>query len=149
VIAIFLVGAILLRTSRPPDLPPPTLGGNDALVTLAAPPTKEQKFAESMTQGPLIFDDTFGPDRGELIWPLTLNDPKQYQNIEANKGYHIWQKMLGTALPILFDEEHVYGSGFQYEMEFTISEESQGDSATGIIFRFRPDDKGGDQYYVF
>jgi hypothetical protein len=115
-------------------------------IALLNPPTPlhTKTFAPSMTGGPLIFKDTFGPDRGDLIWPITTDDPQVYRNIEDGV-YHIRNTIPTTALPTLFDEEHQYGSPFQYEADLTISEQSQDDAAAGIIFRYQSDD----QYYVF
>jgi hypothetical protein len=150
-LALMVVLAGLAVLGRQPvpatDAPrTPGLAKTSAPVALLNPPTPlyHQTFAPSMTGGPLIFKDTFGSDRGDLIWPITTVDPHIYRNIEDG-AYHIRHTIPTTALPTLFDEEHQYSSPFQYEADLTISEKSQDDAAAGIIFRYKSDD----QYYVF
>src|SRR5262249_42976366 len=126
VIAVVLVAAILLRAPSS-DSGTNSSSSTEIPVTLAAGPTKDSQFAESMTQGPLIFKDNFGPDRGDLIWPTSTDHPdKVYENIEPGVGYHIRHTLMNTALPVLFDEEHAYGPGFEYEADLTIKVDSQG-----------------------
>src|SRR5260221_14547979 len=89
--SLILLIAVLLVLSRLPT-------GNSAVnapvetVTLSvlSVSTKQGQTsgASSMTSGPLLFTDDFGPKRGDLIWPLTTDNPTIYRNIE-NGVYHL------------------------------------------------------------
>ncbi len=127
------LGAVLL--SRPAD----ATSGNPPVNT--AVPTNR---ANAMTAGPLIFRDEFGPERGELIWPVTTDGGEIYRSIESGH-YTIRDTRRAASLATIFDEGHQYGPGFVYEADFTLSENSQNDTATGIIFRYRNEGS----YYVF
>ncbi len=137
-IAVVLLFAI---ATRPATSPPNTQALGNPEPRNAA--TKVSSVP-AMTEGPLVFKDDFGPDRGDLIWPVTSDDPQVTRKIE-NGVYHIRLTQSATALSTVFDPEHVYPAGFVYEGDFTILNNSQPDSATGIIFRYLSDDK----YYVF
>jgi serine/threonine protein kinase len=137
------IGLVMFSSDRSSAASDPT---NTAVaqVLTTTPTTGSTSYASSMTTGPLIFKDDFGSDRGDLIWPITTNNEQVYRNIE-NGYYLIRHTRPATGLATIFDEEHQYASGFVYEADFTISEKSQNDTATGIIFRYRDDAN----YYVF
>jgi serine/threonine protein kinase len=145
-LALIVVVLVVAVVSRGPGHVTTAAGGDvDATVTLASAPTSAAKHnAPAMTSGPLPFKDEFGPDRQGLIWETTLDDPSIYRNIE-NGAYHIRTTLPATAITSKFDEEHQYGSLFQYDADFTISDKSQLDTGTGIVFRYQDDDT----YYVF
>jgi serine/threonine protein kinase len=142
VVALVIAGIVLSRSAAPSGVASPT-NTVIAQVPTESPTVALTSRASSMTTGPLIFKDVFGPDRGELIWPVTVDNEQVYRNIE--NGYYLIRHTLpATGLPTIFDEEHQYASGFSYEADFTISDKSQNDTATGIIFRYLNDDN----YYV-
>ncbi len=143
-VVLILAAAYTLRANSAgsPGAPTAALGNPS---TSAAQPTRTRAFASSMANGPLIFKETFGPDRNDLFWPTTTDDPQIYRNIE-NNAYHIRLTMPTTALPSIFEDgERQYGPQYEYEADLTLSEKSQPDSGAGIIFRYRDDDN----YYVY
>lgn len=120
-------------------------GGAEPTFTLAVAPITTKEFAPSMTAGPLLFTDDFGPNRADLLWPITLEDANIYRNI-ADGYYTIRHSLRARAVTTIFDEEaHSYSIGFSYQADFTIKDNSQPDTAAGIVFRYRNDD----MYYVF
>lgn len=140
---IGVVAALILAAALIVTLP----RAHGTTLPLNAPPLATRKFAPSMTSGPLTFTDTFDPERGKLIWPvgdIDLGDGRINRAIE-NGVYRIRHTLKSTALTTLFDEYYQYADNYSYEADFTISENSQRDTAAGIVFRFRNDD----QYYVF
>jgi tRNA A-37 threonylcarbamoyl transferase component Bud32 len=142
VVALVAALLILPRLTGSDAAPTPT---DEAMVTLAVPPLRPRSFAPSMTAGPFLFSDNFGPDRGQLIWPITTDDPAIHRTIEDGV-YRIRHTLRATAVTTIFNEEYVeYGAGFVFQADFTLSTRSQADSATGIVFRYRSDD----DYYVF
>ncbi len=143
-VVLILAAAYTLRANSAGSSGAPTAAlGNPS--TSVAQPTRTRAFASSMANGPLIFKETFGPDRNDLFWPTTTDDPQIYRNIE-NNAYHIRLTMPTTALPSIFEDgERQYGPQYEYEADLTLSEKSQPDSGAGIIFRYRDDDN----YYVY
>ena len=145
--SLILLIAVLLVLSRLPT-------GNSAVnapvetVTLSvlSVSTKQGQTsgASSMTSGPLLFTDDFGPKRGDLIWPLTTDNPTIYRNIE-NGVYHLRLTRPALALDTVFDPDHQYSDHFRYDADVTISDQSQPDSGVGLIFRHQ-DERN---YYVF
>jgi serine/threonine protein kinase len=116
---------------------------NADMVTLAVPPQRTRQFAPSMTTAPLTFTDTFD-DPDKYVW-VEGEDADIYRKIE-NGVYTIRHTLPATAMTTIFDELHyMYGRGFEFSTEVTLSANSQADSATGIVFRYRTED----QYYVF
>ena len=141
-IVIIAVGAFVLLSGLRSRAP---FGRAEPTLTLAVAPITAKEFAPSMTAGPLLFTDDFGPDRGDLLWPITLEDPNIYRNI-ADGVYTIRHSLRARAVTTIFDEEaHSYSVGFSYQADFTLKTNSQTDSAAGIVFRYRNDD----MYYVF
>lgn len=117
---------------------------NDQFVTLAAPPITTKPFAPAMTAGPLIFKETFDSKGENPEWPIITDAPNYYSNIQDGV-YFIRNQLRATALTRIFYECHQYPAGYIYEADLTISERSQRDSGSGIVFRFLNDDN----YYVF
>jgi serine/threonine protein kinase len=143
-VVLILAAAYTLRASSAGSPGVPTAAPGNPSTSIVQP-TRTRAFASSMANGPLIFKETFGPDRNDLFWPTTTDDPQIYRNIEDN-AYHIWLKMPTTALPSIFDDgERQYGPQYEYDADLTISEKSQPDSGAGLIFRYRDDDN----YYVY
>jgi hypothetical protein len=142
-----------------PNLP---LTANPAEPTLplVAPPIGTRRFAPSMTRGPIEFVDTFSGTRRHY-WQITTDDPDIYRNIEERveviiengqtqrieQGfYRIRSTLRATAITSLFDPEgHSFGTQYVYEADLTLSSEGQPESAAGIVFRYRNEDR----YYVF
>ncbi|MEP7289807.1 MAG: serine/threonine-protein kinase [Chloroflexota bacterium] len=151
-IALALILVIISRQpTNTPALSASTNPDAEGTVTLAVAPQTTKNLSKtevanvpSMTTGPLIFKDDFGADRYSMFWQITTDDPNVYRNIE-NGVYHIRTTLPATAVTAVFDEEHQYSSHFIYDADFTISEKSQPDTGTGIIFRYQNDEA----YYVF
>lgn len=113
-------------------------------MTLAVPALPTRRFAPSMTKGPLEFQDTFEPDRGQLLWQITTDDPDIYRNIE-NGVYRLRHTLPATAVTSLFNPDYEYYTDFVYEADLTLSPNNQREAASGLVFRYRDDDR----YYVF
>jgi serine/threonine protein kinase len=129
-----LVSNLVNRT--PPA--PPTL-------TLAVPALKTRAFAPSMTSGPRSFSDDFSDaERAADYWPITLDDPDIYRQIESG-SYHIRHMLPAAAVTTIYFPTATYGTQFVYSADFTLSDKNPPDTGTGIVFRFRDDD----HYYVF
>jgi serine/threonine protein kinase len=141
-VAMIAIGLLLFFASRPPTLVTQNVPVSTA--TPGVPPLSAGGFAPSMTQGPYLFEDNFGPDRGAIIWPITMNDPNVFRNIE-NNTYHIWHKLSATAVTTILDPSHQYGAKFIFLAEITINDHSQADTGAGIVFRYQNEDA----YYVF
>ncbi|MDW8298166.1 MAG: protein kinase [Anaerolineae bacterium] len=138
----------LIATPAEPTLP------------LVAPPIGTRRFAPSMTRGPIEFVETFSGERS-YYWQITTDDPDIYRNIErrvevtTNNGqttqvevgfYRIRNTLRATALTSLFDPEgHSFGTQYVYEADLILSPQGQPESAAGIVFRYRNEDR----YYVF
>lgn len=137
--AIVIFGVSLLSSASKPQG-----GGSGTLVTLAVPALPTRRFAPSMTKGPLEFQDTFEPDRGQLLWQITTDDSDVYRNIE-NGVYHLRHTLPATAVTSLFNPDYEYSTDFMYEADLTLSPNNQRDAASGLVFRYRDDDR----YYVF
>jgi hypothetical protein len=141
-LAVIALGLLLFFASRPAT--PAAQIAPASTATQGVPPLSAGGFAPSMTQGPYLFEDSFGPDRGAIIWPITTNDPNIFRNIE-NNAYHIWHKMSARAVTTILDQSHQYGAKFVILADITISDRSQADTGAGIVFRYQNEDA----YYVF
>jgi hypothetical protein len=145
--AIVLVVLVLIVLTRVPvSAPNGATPAETVTLAVVAVPTKPSQTsgAASMTSGPLMFTDDFGPKRGDLIWPITTDDPTIYRNIE-NSVYHLRLTRPATALDTVFDPDHQYGDHYRYDADITITTASQPDTGTGLIFR-HVDERN---YYVF
>ena len=141
--ALIIAIVALITLGGRPSGQTPTVAA--ATLTLAVPPRPTRPFAPSMTAGPLIFAQPFDSGEDQVNWPITEDDPAIYRNIEQGV-YRIWLKLPATAMTTIFAEQyHLYGAGYRFEGDFTLTATDQPDSATGIVFRYRSDD----QYYVF
>jgi serine/threonine protein kinase len=122
------------------------LNRQTATPTLAVPPIRTRAFAPSMTSGPREFKEAFdAPDRA-MYWPMTLDDPDIYRQVE-NGAYRIRHMLPAAAVTTIYFPTMSFGapSIYTYAADFTLTADNPPDTATGIVFRFRDDDN----YYVF
>ncbi len=156
---LFMTGSLSLFLFSLPNLPL-VVSPAEPTLPLAPPPIGTRRFAPSMTRGPVEFVETFSGTR-RYYWQITTDDPDIYRNIEQRvetiiqdgemqrfeQGfYRIRSTLRAAAITSLFDPEgHSFGTQYVYEADLTLSPESQPESAAGIVFRYRNEDR----YYVF
>ncbi len=142
------------------NLPAAPLAEEPSDPTLQLRPIRTRNYAGSMASGgPLEFVDTFSGER-LYRWEITTNDPDIYRNVEQHvesvldeqssrirrSFYRIRSTALATAFTSLFAPGvHSYATKHVYEADVILSPQSQLETATGIVFRYRSED----QYYVF
>lgn len=137
VIGLAMLAAIGTLISRNTSNPAATL-------TLAVPTSNARPFAPSMTSGPREFTETFDAADKAPYWPITLDDPDIYRQIE-NGVYHIRHTLPAAAVTTIYFPTMSFNSQTVYTADFTLTDKNAPDTASGIVFRFRDDDN----YYVF
>lgn len=139
VTVMLLIGLVtLLRPALFPD------GDRPPVVTLAVLPTLSRPIGNSMTDSSVPFTDDFSTAQ-HSAWMIASDDARIVRKFEDNV-LRIRNMLPATALTTIVNPRSIeYSRPIVIEAVMTLSKQSQGPSATGIIFRYKSDD----EYYVF
>jgi serine/threonine protein kinase len=123
---------------------PAFVADKPAMVTLAVLPTIDRPIGNSMTDSSVPFADDFSAPQ-HSAWMLNSGDSRITRKFEDNV-LRIRNTLPATAITTIVNPRSIeYSRPIVISAVMTISADSQGPSATGVIFRYESDD----EYYVF